>query len=212
MKQSVEFGRGIRILNQEPLETLVSFITSTNKSIPMIKKIVEMLCKEYGDFAGIYRGREYYSFPQPEKLLGVCEDKLKECKMGFRAGYILDAAKKVSEDKSYFEIIKRMNSADAGNKLKEIRGVGDKVAHCVMLFSLGKHDSFPVDIWIKRIMSELYGYTDTKEIECFSKLKFGEYAGFAQQYLFYYARENNIGKNKKNTFITYKKMKKIKVS
>ena len=137
-----------------------------------------------------------YTFPKVEKLYQVSEDELRECKVGFRAPYIKDAVEKVYNGEITEDSLKSMTVQEAREKLMTIKGVGEKVANCVLLFGLGFSDVFPVDVWMKRIMEYMYFEEDTKKeiIEKFAMEKFGEYAGFAQQYLFFYGRENGLGK------------------
>ena len=193
---SVNAKPGIRILKQEFFETLISFIISQNKQIPHIKQIVHTISKKYGTPIQLDDGRVVYTFPEVDKLYQISEEELRECKVGFRAPYIMDAVKKVySGDINENDLI-HMNVTDARLKLMTIKGVGEKVANCVLLFGLGFTDVFPVDVWMKRIIEHMYFGCDTKKevIEQFAMDKFGDYAGYAQQYLFYYGRENGLGK------------------
>ena len=191
LKPAMEFGYGIKILKQEIFECLVSFIISTQNAIPRIKKIVSKLSCMYGDKIE-YEGNEYYCFPTPEQLKDVTEKDLEPLKAGYRAGYIADCVNKVVSGEIDLEKIAVMDIDDARKELLKIKGVGPKVADCVMLFSMCKYESFPIDVWVKRTMSTLYldeNATNTA-IQKYAKDNFGEYAGMAQQYLFYYAREN----------------------
>ena len=194
MKNAISFGSGIRILNQEPFECLISFIISASNNIPRIKKIINSLCRTFGDKTE-YMGETFYTFPGPERIASLTLSDLSVIKAGFRDKYILSAAKCVSGGMIDLECLKKASAEYAKNELLKLSGVGNKVADCVLLFSLEKYDSFPVDVWIKRIME--YCYTDgeqTKDaISALAKQKFGDLGGFAQQYLFYWARENKIG-------------------
>jgi N-glycosylase/DNA lyase len=185
----------VRILNQDFFETLISFIISQNKQIPHIKQIVHTLSERYGDKAEI-NGHTVHLFPTLERLNEVTEDELRECKVGFRAPYIKDAVTKVYDGTIDETALRNMNSDDCMNTLMTIKGVGTKVASCVMLFSLGKRDSFPIDVWMKRIMENMYfdGPAKKEEIAGLAKKLYGDDSGYAQQYLFYYGRELNIGK------------------
>jgi len=180
-----EFG-GIHILNQEFTETLISFIISQNKNIPQIKKIVRSICEGYGSFAGNCCGTDYNAFPDRSRLKKMTEEDFRALKTGFRAPYIMDA---IRADLDGDELRKK-TFGEARAELTAIRGVGDKVANCVLLFSLGFRESFPVDVWIKRIMEEMYFGCDTPKnvIEEFAADRFGKWGGYAQQYLFMYAR------------------------
>ncbi len=191
-----EFGSGIRLLQQDLWECTVSFIISASNNIPRIKKIVELLCQNFGDRIE-YMGKEYYTFPTYEKILSLSLDDLSVIKAGFRDKYIMDAANKFLNDKRFsIEYLKNVSSIDAKKVLMEIDGVGNKVSDCILLFGLGKYDCFPVDVWMKRIMEYCYFNNSPQTIDTisqFAKEHFGANSGFAQQYLFYYARENKIG-------------------
>lgn len=168
---------GIRILRQEPFETLISFIISQNNNIPRISGIIGRLCESFGE--KIEGG---YSFPTAEKLRGITPEQLAPLRAGFRARYICDAVEKVNSGEVDFAEIQRLPLVEAREKLKAIVGVGDKVADCVLLFGFAKYDAFPRDVWVKRLMARFYpdGLPEcTKGVE-----------GIAQQYLFDYVRNN----------------------
>lgn len=194
LQKAVEYAPGIRILNQDRFECLISFIISQNNRIPMIKKVISNISKKYGRYIGSVDGEEYYAFPNPEELIKADEAGLMECKTGFRAKYIIDAVQKVIHG----EI--NLNSDDMDTEtlrkmLMTIKGVGPKVADCTMMFSFGRCETFPTDVWVKRIMSELYfngREASVKEIHQKAEECFGDYAGYAQQYLFNYARQFKI--------------------
>ena len=192
LRDAVNSINGIRILSQEPWEALCSFIISQNKQIPHIKKIVQDLSRKYGNYLGAINGEEFYSFPDVGQLGNIQIEDYRKCKTGFRAPYLFDAAMWIGGKENIGMELSDLGYETAKEKLKEIKGVGDKVANCVLLFSLGYRNSFPVDVWIKRIMEEMYfgKTTDNNKIMEFAKEKFGELGGYAQQYLFFYAREN----------------------
>lgn len=190
------YGSGIRILRQDLWECVVSFIISASNNIPRIKKIVELFCNCFGEKI-TYMGKEYHAFPTPEKTASLTLEDLQVIRAGFRDKYILDAASKfVSAPDMNAKALSSLATADARNALMQIKGVGNKVADCVLLFGLGKYDSFPIDVWMKRIMEHCYfdGQPQSiKTIAEYASAHFGELSGFAQQYLFFYARENKIG-------------------
>lgn len=196
LTRAVNEKQGIRILKQDFFETLISFIISQNKQIPHIKQIVHTISERYGESIELADGRRVYTFPDVDKLYQVSEDELRECKVGFRAPYIRNAVEKVYNGEISEEILTSVSVSEAREKLMTIKGIGEKVANCVLLFGLGFKDVFPVDVWMKRIMEYMYFGKDTKKeiIESFAMDKFGEYAGYAQQYLFFYGRENGVGK------------------
>lgn len=182
LKKATEYASGIRILHQDHWEALCSFIISQNNNIPRIKKIIESLCKQYGSpvYTDEY-GTTHYSFPTPETLLSAGEKAIFDLKTGFRAKYIIDAASKVCDGTLNFSEIEKMDTDTAMKTLCTVKGVGPKVASCVLLFSFRKYDCFPIDVWVKKILEKYYPDISGKEY-------FGEYAGIAQQYLFYYER------------------------
>lgn len=206
----VEQYGGIRILNQDFYETLISFIISQQNQIPKIKKAVRTISERYGkNISG-----EYYSFPDIPALSEISEDEYRNMSLGYRAAYLKDTAQKLKNkeicaddflDKEaggqnkhrkacIMADMKRISYNDAKNRLLKLKGVGNKVANCVLLFGLGYREAFPVDTWIRRIMLDMYFEDDDPEkisntvIEEKGTGIFGEYGGYAQQYLFIYAR------------------------
>lgn len=195
LQKAVEYAPGIRILNQDRFECLISFIISQNNRIPMIKKVISNISKKYGRYIGSVDGEEYYAFPNPEELIKADEAGLMECKTGFRAKYIIDAVQKVIHGEINLNA-DDMDTETLRKMLMTIKGVGPKVADCTMMFSFGRCETFPTDVWVKRIMSELYfngREASVKEIHQKAEECFGDYAGYAQQYLFNYARQFKIG-------------------
>jgi len=186
LPKAIPSGYGIRLLKQDPWETLVSFIISANNNIPRIKKIIENLCKNFGN--QISCGNDvFYEFPDADTISKLSVEQLDVIKSGFRAKYIIDAAQKVSSGEIDLNSIYNMNTNDAREYLKQIKGVGNKVADCILLFAYQKYDVFPKDVWIKKVLFELYGVEESQFDE-FVINHFGDLAGFAQQYLFYYMR------------------------
>lgn len=181
--EAAKNASGIRILKQEPFETLISFIISQNNNIPRIMGIISRLCESFGE--PLEKG---FAFPTAEKLASLEESDLAPLRAGFRARYIIDGARKVMNGTVDFSAIDKMSYEDGKTALKQIVGVGDKVADCVLLFAFHKLDAFPKDVWIKRILAEFYPDGLPACI--------GEYGGIAQQYLFDYARRS--GKFDKN--------------
>ena len=194
MREAISFGEGIRILNQEPFEALISFIISASNNIPRIKKIIKSLCENFGEEIH-YDGDVFYSFPTAEKLASLSLEEIDVIKSGFRGKYILACAKAVANGQIDLDCLKNASYDYAKSELLKLPGVGNKVCECVLLFSLEKYSSFPVDVWIKRIMEHCYfDREQPKEvISAYAEEKFGELGGFAQQYLFFWARENKIG-------------------
>jgi N-glycosylase/DNA lyase len=193
MAEAIAFAPGVHILKQDFFECMISFILSQNNHIPRIKKMVETLCQTYG--TSLDEGM--YGFPTAEQMQGATEEKLRELGMGFRAKYIMDAIKKANNGQLLLSDLEQMETEELRNKLLTIYGVGRKVADCILLFSFGRHEVFPTDVWVKRVMSYYYFQKEEvplQEIFQLAQEKYGHNAGFAQQYLFHYARKNGIGK------------------
>ena len=194
---SIKCGEGIRILNQDLWETIISFIISANNNIPRIKLIIEKMSKEYGDKI-IFEGKEYYTFPTVNQLSKASIQDLRNLGVGFRDKYIYNTTKMVKNKELDLEKLKLEKSTQKiRKKLLTLSGVGPKVADCILLFStLKRFDVFPVDVWVRRVMNDLYIHNpeekkvNKKYIENLAKEKFGDLEGIAQQYLFYWKREN----------------------
>ena len=208
LKESVDFGYGVRVLNQDPFEMLLSFIISARNNIPSIKKTVNKISTKWGKKIE-YKGKTYYAFPNIDEIKDATLEEIQETGASFRSKYILDTInnnynskkekKSLKDEENSFskyslDYIKSLNDDECHTALQEFKGVGAKVADCIMLFSMEKTSAFPVDVWVKRAMIHFYGAEDSSlnKIRIFARNKFGKLAGFAQQYLFYYARENKI--------------------
>lgn len=188
LDRAIEFGSGIRILNQEFFETLISFILSANNNIPRIRGCIEHTAQYYGQ-----EKDGYFTFPDCEALSEATEEALSEkLHAGYRCRYIVNTCRRMRENPVTAEELGAMSLSDARKTLCTYMGVGPKVADCILLFTGARSDVFPVDVWVKRVMEELYfGRSATvKEIDAFAAEHFGKMCGFAQQYLFYYAREH----------------------
>ena len=185
MERAIGFGSGIRILKQEFFETLLSFIISQRSSIPRIKTCVKRLCERYGKPIE-FEGKTFYAFPTPEELSGLTAMDFAQLGVGYRAEYLAEAVRAVNEGRLVAEVLENADTQTAREELLKIKGIGDKVCDCISLFSLGKFDLFPSDIWIKRVMAEQFTKNDAKK---YGENLFGKYSGFAQQYLFYWRKE-----------------------
>ncbi len=196
LKKAVEFGPGIRILKQDGWEMLISFIISSNNRIPMIQRAINNISERYGQKIGTYRGKDYYAFPSPEELSKASIEDLRDCKTGFRDKYIYYTTRAVLDENIDVKAFVDMDHDICHKELMKFKGVGAKVADCIALFGMRKYQSFPVDVWVKRVMQEFYGAEDMSlpKMRQFGMDLFGQDAGFAQQYLFYYVRELEIGK------------------
>ena len=174
LKAAVRAAPGLRVLAQEPFETLISFIVSANNNIPRIARIVEALCMEAGQTFTV-GGQTLHAFPSPEELAGLTEDRLRALGTGYRAPYILASAEKAAADD--LAALRDLPTSEVLAHLQTYPGVGPKVAGCVALFALGKRDAFPADVWIRRIVRELYGFHGSAAaLQAFAARQFGEHA------------------------------------
>ncbi|MDD4503723.1 MAG: DNA glycosylase [Clostridiaceae bacterium] len=198
LDMAIKYGKGIRILKQEPWELLISYIMSANNSIPMISRSIGLLSEMYGKQVH-YGGKVYYTFPNPEKLSEAGIQGISLCRAGFRCRYIYQAARMVNSEEIRLEEIAAMDIDTARRSLMKVPGVGPKVADCIMLFAMQKYKAYPVDVWVKRVTEYFFMGRDVKmkEIQQFAEEKFGDMAGFAQEYLFYFARESKINPENK---------------
>ena len=177
MKKAIGYAPGIRVLNQPFFETLLTFIISRNNNIPRIKKIVDAMATTYGTKVG-----EMYAFPTPDQLKDVTIEQYNELRMGFRSKYIFDAVAKILSEDVDEKTLKEMDYTAAQKYIMQIKGVGPKVADCVLLFSCEKYESFPKDVWINRALAQMF---PDGLPECIKGME-----GIAQQYIFHYARFN----------------------
>ena len=177
IKAATDYGYGIRILNQDLYETIISFIISQNNNIPRIRKNIEALCDSYGERIN----DDFAAFPSPEALASAREDDLAKLRLGYRCRYIIESSKQYLND----------GPPSTREGLLSFCGIGPKVADCIMLFGLHQVAAFPIDTWVKHIMNDMYGFDekDVKGMQRFADERFGELAGYAQQYLFYYYRD-----------------------
>jgi len=203
---AIQLFRGLRITRQEPWECLVSYICATNTNILAIKNMVLNLSKSFGRKI-MFESRDFYTFPKPSDLADADLKQMKACKLGFRAERVLETSKIVHNKEFALEALRKMDYGKAKRVLLSLPGVGQKVADCVLLFSLDKLEAFPVDIWVKRAILKYYSNRfeepfikkisrkasltpgEYKEISSFGRKYFGEYAGYAQEYLFALSRK-----------------------
>lgn len=194
LEESIKFGNGIRILNQDLWEVIISFIISANNNIPRIKGIIERISKQYGKEI-IFQGKSYYTFPTPEELSKASVEDLRKLGLGFRDKRVYETTQKIKNGEIDLKQIAQIKDT---NKVREILetlpGVGPKVADCILLFGLKRFEVFPIDVWVRRVMNDLYiknedeTKVNKKEIETLAKTKYSGLAGLAQQYLFYWRR------------------------
>lgn len=195
LKNSIKYGEGIRILKQDLWETLISFIISANNNIPRIKGIIERLSNNYGKKV-LWNKKEYYTFPTPEELSKASVEDLRKLGLGFRDKRVWETTQMVVNKKVDLEELKKeIDVNKLREELEKFPGVGDKVADCIMLFSLQKLEVFPIDVWVRRVMNELYikeqdeTKVNKRQIQELAGQKYAGLAGIAQQYLFYWKRE-----------------------
>lgn len=181
LKKAAEYGKGIRILRQEPFEALISFIISQNKNIPSIKCCIERICEKYGETKVSKEGVQFTTFPTPEQLTLAKKEDLRELKLGYRDDYIIKAAQAVFHGAIDLMNLMKCSHEETVRTLRSIPGVGDKVANCASLYGLHHIEAFPIDVWIARVLTEVY--QNNFDIE-----KYKGYAGIVQQYMFYYMR------------------------
>jgi N-glycosylase/DNA lyase len=196
---------GLRIIRQDPWECLISYICATYKSIPAIKRMLNNLARKFGEKV-TFDSCDLFAFPEPARLAGATEKELADCGLGYRAKYVLATSKRICRDNFDLEGLRKMPYAEAKRVLMGFPGVGAKVADCILLFSLGKLEAFPVDVWVKRVIINHYAHKfpaefvqkllsrdslssgDYERLNAFGRDYFGEYAGYAQEYLYHYER------------------------
>ena len=199
-KKAVKQYLGLRILEQEPFQCLISFIVSSNSNIQKIKNSLEKISRKFGDKVE-FENQEFFLFPKPEIIAKASINEIKSCGVGYRAKFIKEAANMMVLKKINFEYLKKCNYLDAKKEICKIPGVGNKVADCILLFSLNKLESFPLDRWMIRILEKYYSDKFQLETKSITEKQyeilhekiinhFGPYAGYAQQFLFKMEREN----------------------
>ncbi|MDW7732167.1 MAG: DNA glycosylase [Methanolobus sp.] len=191
MDGAIKKYRGLRLIRQDPWECLISYMLATAWSIPNIKRGISIMCKNYGE--EIEEG--YYSFPEPHSLVHACDDDLRACKLGFRGGRVIKAARHVEEENLVLDDIFELDYNAAKQRLMFLEGIGEKVADCILLFAFEKMEAFPVDTHVEKVVRTVYGHHDffsgtvTKsKIGDWGRMYFGRYCGYAQQYFFYQKR------------------------
>jgi N-glycosylase/DNA lyase len=190
LAKAQEFAPGLRILRQEPWETLCNFVCSSLKQIVQIEQINHELRRAFGEEIGA----GLHSFPDASRLALATEAKLRECKLGFRARHLFVAARQIASSEISLDRIATLPTEEAREQLTRIRGVGEKVANCILLFAYGRAEVFPIDVWVDRILRRLY-FNGSQRIKherlrAFADDHFGPYRGYAQQFLFHWIRND----------------------
>lgn len=193
ISSSLKYSSGLHLLNQPVFETIISYIISANNNIKRISGSVEKISEMYGTEVK-FEGSTYYLFPTLNEFAKVTSENMLSCGVGFRARYIVNTVKRLIEDSSLLKEYGQMESEQLKKELLSYMGIGPKVAECIMLFSMGKRERFPIDIWVKRVMEKLYMRENTsmKEIAEYARTNFKGNSGIVQQHLFYNIREGNI--------------------
>jgi N-glycosylase/DNA lyase len=190
LEKAQAFAPGLRILRQDPWETLCNFICSSLKQIVQIEQINHELRRTFGDEIG----EGLHSFPEASRLALATEAKLRECRLGFRARHLYVAARQVAASDVSLERIAKMPTEEAREHLIRIRGVGEKVANCILLFAYGRAEAFPIDVWVERVLRRLYFHNSQRvkhqKLVAFANTHFGPNRGYAQQFLFHWIRKD----------------------
>lgn len=180
---ATDYGKGIRILNQDPYETIINFIISSNNNIPRIKGIIDRLCRVFGS-----KVNKYYAFPTPEEMANSSEDKYDLIKAGYRAKYLYNTACKIANGFD-IDIVYQMDTDNGRKYLMQLDGIGNKVADCILLFAYHKTDVFPIDTWTEKVyLDEYNNHVSRKIMSEYFVNKYKMLSGYAQQYLYYYKR------------------------
>ena len=178
---------GLKMIKQPKFECLISYIISQNNRVPQIKKTLDNISLKYGKEV-IFNNKKYYLFPLSNDLKNVSMEDFRNLKCGFRDKYIYEAVKNVNNKTLDLDLIDDMTSLDALNYLMKNKGIGEKVASCILLFAYSKFDVYPIDTWVKKYMKDTYNITDVKKIREFTKEKYKENSGLMIQYMFHYKR------------------------
>ena len=187
IKEVIDSCIGLKMINSYPFETIISYIISANNSVPSIRKSVDMISNKYGKKV-IFRNKDYYLFPTPEELKDVPVEFYRDCKVGFRDKYIYNIVNLINKNPMYLDDLKQKNTLEAFDMLLNEKGIGPKVASCILLFAYQKLDVFPIDTWVKKIMLDKYNIKGEANIRKQAKELYGDYSGIAIQYMFHYSR------------------------
>lgn len=190
IKDALYFSRGLKMIHQDPFETLIAYIISQNNRVPSIANALNLISKNYGKKV-IFKNEEYYLFPNFEDLKDVSVSEFRNCKVGFRDKYIYEIIRSIENKNLDLNKIYDMNSIDALDYLISFKGIGNKVASCILLFAYQKFDVYPIDTWVKKFMKDDYNIEGESKIKQFTLNTYKEYSGLAIQYMFNYKRNRN---------------------
>jgi N-glycosylase/DNA lyase len=204
VKNAIKHYPGLRVTRQDPFQCCISFIISANSNIPKIRMGLQKLCRKFGTRV-MFQKKEFFLFPRPKMLAKATLQDLQECKLGYRSKYVLDTSRTIASGEIDFDELKKADYQEAKELLLKLPGVGDKVADCIMLFSLEKLEAFPLDTWVVKILQKYYSDDFCMDKKTISKNKyenihqnvlkhFGKYAGYSQQFL--YKMERDLNKKK----------------
>lgn len=184
---AIEFSKGLKMIRQDPFETVIEYIISANNGVPGITNSLNLLAQNYGKKV-TFNNKEYFLFPSFKDLEDVSLEDYRNCKVGFRDKYLKEMVERLNNNDFNLDELYELNTNDAMNKLMENKGIGPKVSSCILLFAYQKYDVFPIDTWVKKIMEKDYNIVGVKNIEAFASKMYGKYSGIAIQYLFNYSR------------------------
>ena len=204
VKNAIKHYPGLRVTRQDPFQCCISFIISANSNIPKIRMGLQKLCRKFGTRV-MFQKKEFFLFPRPKMLAKATLQDLQECKLGYRSKYVLDTSRTIASGEIDFDELKKADYQEAKELLLKLPGIGDKVADCIMLFSLEKLEAFPLDTWVVKILQKYYSDDFCMDKKTISKNKyenihrnvlkhFGKYAGYSQQFL--YKMERDLNKKK----------------
>lgn len=187
LKEIIEKSKGLKMIRQEPFETVIEYIISANNRVPSITNSMNILSEKYGKKV-IFKNKEYYLFPRPEDLKDLTAEDFRQAKVGFRDKYLYNIVKSINDKKLDLNSLYDLETDNAFKLLTSYLGIGTKVASCILLFAYGRFDVFPIDTWVKKYMMDLYGINNEKIILKTTKEKYGKYSGLVIQYMFHSKR------------------------
>lgn len=190
IKEIIDKSKGLKMIREPHFEVIISYILSSNNGVPQIKNALDNISKKYGKKV-YFNNKEYYLFPSTQELKDCTIEELRRLKTGFRDKYIYEFVKKINNNEFSLDIINELDSKEAMKYLMENKGIGEKIASCILLFGYQRFDVFPIDTWVKKYMKDKYNLTTVKEITNFTKEKYKDYSALAIQYMFNSKRNKN---------------------